>query len=184
MLWRKGCGAVIFNDAGEIVAGKRTELKKTDVGTWELPQGGYSRRLDSSRLEGAKREIYEEIGIKADENLTLVKEVEEELQYRIEGKITLNKGQKIQYFVFYWKDADLSQCKLDVGPQEFSELAFLSWDDVVKKVAEGKTEMYKELRESCQSTISDFLAEKNGENTKSKKKKKKKKNKNKKKATS
>ncbi len=67
--------------------------------------------------------------------------------------------QSLTWFLFYWKDADIAKCKLDVEETpEFTQLAFVAWDDLMERVWSVKHPMYTQLRQQAEPIISEFLA--------------------------
>lgn len=56
-----GVGAMIFNDAGELLLAKRGRLAKNERGCWECPGGGVE--YGETMAAAIKREVKEELGI-------------------------------------------------------------------------------------------------------------------------
>eukprot|EP01089_Gocevia_fonbrunei_P012815 TRINITY_DN3124_c0_g1_i1.p1 TRINITY_DN3124_c0_g1~~TRINITY_DN3124_c0_g1_i1.p1 ORF type:complete len:189 (-),score=32.83 TRINITY_DN3124_c0_g1_i1:54-620(-) len=162
--YRQGGGIVIFNNKGEVLIGCRTARKKSDIGTWQFPQGGYEPHKDGNRYNGVVREIHEEVGLDALKDLVFVKEIPKTLHYDITEKISIHKGQEIVYFLFFWEEADVSKCVLDNDPPpEFSQVLFKDWDFLLENVAPSKRSMYGELRELSVPIITKFLEEQDRE---------------------
>lgn len=56
-----GVGAMIFNDAGELLLIKRSKQAKNERGCWECPGGGIE--FGETMAAAVKREIREEVGV-------------------------------------------------------------------------------------------------------------------------
>lgn len=54
-------GALIFNDKGEILLCKRSQLARNEKGSWEAPGGAVD--FGEGRVAAIKREIKEELGV-------------------------------------------------------------------------------------------------------------------------
>ena len=61
--YRLNVGIIVINDNGKLLLCKR---KKID--SWQFPQGGID--FGESPLKAAKRELYEEVGIKKKESFS------------------------------------------------------------------------------------------------------------------
>jgi putative (di)nucleoside polyphosphate hydrolase len=156
--YRQGAGAVIFDQQGRLLVGKRSSAKKTGVGTWQFLQGGVEQAKDDNTLREIYREIWEEIGLVAEEELHFVYQVPHPLKYELDSsKISLHKGQSISWFVFFWANPDLSKCKLDnEAKPEFTELAWMDWDAIIEQVYQ-KSQMYTQLKDLAMPAIVQFL---------------------------
>ena len=66
-IYRECVGITVFNSFGHIWIGKRTDITETDE--WQMPQGGINK--GEFPLEAAKRELFEETGLK---NVSFIKD--------------------------------------------------------------------------------------------------------------
>jgi len=58
--YRLNVGLVVINNKGELLL-----CKRKNINSWQFPQGGID--FGESPLKAAKRELYEEVGIKKDD---------------------------------------------------------------------------------------------------------------------
>lgn len=61
---RVGTGAVIINDEGKVLLGKRGKEVREHVGMWETPGGGVE--FGETMREALKREMMEELGVEVE----------------------------------------------------------------------------------------------------------------------
>ncbi len=92
--YRLNVGLVIANQKGQLLLCKRTGMN-----SWQFPQGGIDYAEEP--LKAAKRELYEEVGIKSN-SVKLIHSLEDWLKYNVPKKsrrrklINKNfKGQKV-----------------------------------------------------------------------------------------
>ena len=96
--YRKNVGIIVFNRAGQVLAGERIQTG----GALQFPQGG----LDAGEtpLEGALRELYEETGLQLAG--PPVAELGEWLRYDfppdVPAKLQKYQGQEQKWFFFFW----------------------------------------------------------------------------------
>eukprot|EP00029_Vermamoeba_vermiformis_P011315 TRINITY_DN6188_c0_g1_i1.p1 TRINITY_DN6188_c0_g1~~TRINITY_DN6188_c0_g1_i1.p1 ORF type:complete len:201 (+),score=52.20 TRINITY_DN6188_c0_g1_i1:38-604(+) len=157
--YRTGCGGIVCNSEGKLLVGRRAPEKKTDVGTWQFPQGGYEASTDGSLMDGIKREVQEELGLDA-KLLTFVKDTGVDVSYDFAtpNRITRQKGQIIRYFIFHWPDPDLSKLKFDNTAEiEFDKVDWMTWDQLLESVAQVKHAMYTALRKVAEPMINEYL---------------------------
>jgi hypothetical protein len=64
----------------------------------------------------------------------------------------------VQWFIFYMKNPDLSQCYLlNEDPPEFLEVKWSTWDTLLSETVPVKEPMFKLLRGIAEPAISHFL---------------------------
>jgi len=137
--FRAGVGAVIRNDAGEVMLFKR----KGTSDSWQFPQGGLD--VGEDPLVGVIREVWEETGIEAHEIELLP----------IESKLTAyifppaarwtktGRGQVHSWYFFKFIGPEAS---ITLGDGlEFSDWKWASMDEAIELVVGFKREVYEEL---------------------------------------
>jgi len=155
--FRPCVGAIIFNKEGRLLCGKRI-----DISLWQFPQGGMHPEEDP--ISAAVREVNEEIGLKPSQLLVI------QNQHLPREKYTYHRpmykdgkqydGQEQRYVLFRW-DGDISDCNLDPGlePPEFSEIAWLTWDELIQRSVPSRTFIYARLRNTVKPLISEYLTQ-------------------------
>jgi len=154
--FRSCVGAIIFNKEGKLLCGKRI-----DIAHWQFPQGGMHPEEDV--VTAAAREVGEEIGITRDQ-LRVVQDKnipQDKYTYHRSTQKDGNKydGQEQRYVLFRW-DGLITQCNLDPGPEppEFSEVAWLTWDELINRSVPSRTFIYARLRNTLKPVINDCLS--------------------------
>jgi putative (di)nucleoside polyphosphate hydrolase len=101
--YRLNVGIIVAN-----IEGKLLLCKRKGMNSWQFPQGGIDKNEDP--LKAAKRELFEEVGIKS-EYVELIKSSDEWYKYDVpeksRRKILINKkfrGQKQKWFLFKLKE--------------------------------------------------------------------------------
>jgi len=157
MTLRSCAAALIFSPSGQILTGKRSDSKSTQVGKWQFPQGGVQPGED--KLAAVYREITEEIGL-LPKHLELVYTLPEPLVY-IFPAYKINKkheGQTVQWFVFFMRNPDLGQCYLNnEDPPEFVDVKWSDWDSLLSETVVFKENMFRSLRSLTDPIIAQYL---------------------------
>eukprot|EP00039_Didymoeca_costata_P025477 m.13501 g.13501 ORF g.13501 m.13501 type:complete len:183 (-) comp4868_c0_seq1:209-757(-) len=152
--YRKCASALVINDHGLVLVGERVGKP----GSWNMPQGGMDE--GETPAQAASRELYEETGIKLSEGkCELVSEIKSDDKktfcYDVPGGGWLGKegfdGQCFEFSLFRLHNANtneelnsLANLKgLNGEPAEFSQLKWLSFEDVIKTVWEVKRPAYQ-----------------------------------------
>lgn len=141
-LWHKCVHIWIINGKGEILLQKRSEQKVTNPNMWTTATSGHLSAGDSS-IEGAIRELSEEIGLKVNED---------ELNYLFTVKESKEKKPKtildneITDVYLMQKDIDISNLKLQA--EEVSKVKWFSYDEFKKMVMENDENLvsHKEMQ--------------------------------------
>ena len=117
-------------------------------GAWQMPQGGVNITINESLDKAAKRELYEETGVKTAKITNQSKGwyyyyLPENLQTRLWGGKFL--GQKQKWFLFSFKGTDQEiNLQADKKP-EFNKWKWVSPQDVLDKIVVFKKEIYHEV---------------------------------------
>lgn len=135
MKFRNNAAAVIINNRGLILAGKRTDVPNA----WQLPQGGIDKneRADKAAL----REVFEETGIES--QFLELAGITEKIKYifppEIKNKMGFD-GQEQIFFLFRIADSGWSLKRSN----EFCDFEWISDKEVVKRAVEFKKSSYVE----------------------------------------
>jgi putative (di)nucleoside polyphosphate hydrolase len=137
--FRAGAGAVIRNNAGNVLALERTDRRNA----WQMPQGGL--QPGEEPLEAAYREIEEETGLER-RHLALLKTVEPPLFYELPPANRSSKtgrGQVQYWFVFGFHGDDK---EITLGDKkEFRAWKWLPLNELAATVVPFKRGVYQEL---------------------------------------
>ena len=137
-------------NVGLIVANKKGQLllcKRKGMNSWQFPQGGID--FTEGSLKAAKRELYEEVGIKS-KSVKLINSLDEWLKYDVPKKsrrrklINSNfKGQKQKWFLFKLKeDVEIS---FENDPDtEFDDFKWVSYWYPLNVIISFKEKVYRE----------------------------------------
>lgn len=153
--YRKNVGMVVFNSLGKVIVGERTQFP----GSWQFPQGGIDEEEDY--LEAAKRELYEELGIK---KAIYVTEYPDWIPYDFPSNLGLNshlqkfRGQLQRWILFYW-DGGLDECDLVHHEQEFLTIRHMELEETVQAVVDFKRPVYEKFVPLFKSEIQNYIAE-------------------------
>ena len=135
--WRVGVGIVLFNKEKKIFMGERIDNK----GAWQMPQGGVSFSFDDNLLDAAKRELYEETGVK---NIKFLKKSKNWYYYylpkHLSKKLWKGKfiGQKQKWFAFKFLGEDE-----EVNIRSHHKPEFRNWEWVHPKKVSNKIVSFK-----------------------------------------
>ncbi|MBB3934080.1 RNA pyrophosphohydrolase [Aureimonas phyllosphaerae] len=151
--YRPCVGIMVLNDDGKVFVGRRIAEPQGEMDgasqLWQMPQGGIDEGEDP--LEAAKRELYEETGIRSVSLLgTTDGWVRYELPPHLLGVALKGRfrGQMQKWFAFRF-EGDESEIQIDPPPgdhdAEFSEWAWKSLDEVLDLVVPFKRGVYEEV---------------------------------------
>jgi len=73
--YRLNVGLIVINDTGKLLL-----CKRKNINSWQFPQGGID--FGESPLKAARRELYEEVGIKK-EDVNLISSTDEWFKYDV-----------------------------------------------------------------------------------------------------
>jgi len=145
--WHLSVHAWIINSMGELLIQKRAPEKESNPNKWDMSAGGHVMSGDSEILT-ITREFEEELGIKIDQS---------DLKYifTVRQKAVLKNGtyinNEINPVYLIKKDLDLS--KMVMQKEEVSEVKWIPWQELEKKINENDStfvphpEEYKKLFE-------------------------------------
>ena len=139
--YRLNVGLIIVNDKGKLLL-----CKRKDINSWQFPQGGID--FGETPLKAAKRELFEEVGIKGS-SVRLIGFMEEWIKYDIpkenRRKRLLQKnfkGQKQKWFMFKLiKDVNI--CFENDPDSEFEEYKWVSYWYPLQSIIFFKKDLYR-----------------------------------------
>jgi len=146
--YRLNVGAVLFNDAGQILVARRANLPNAEgaAGGWQLPQGGID--ADEDPAEAIFRELAEEIGTA---NAEIIGEHPDWMNYDLPPELLGRsfkgkyRGQRQKWFAlrFLGKDSDI---RLDADPHpEFDAWRWADLAELPGLAVEFKRPIYETL---------------------------------------
>lgn len=130
--WHKVAFIFVVNNRGEIILQRRSKEKATDPNKWTASASGHLEAGDTD-IEGALRELKEEIGIKAKE---------EDLKFLFTIKEQYNKEEKnmkishISNVYLLFKNIELED--LTLQKEEVSEVKYVYYKDFERMLIDEK----------------------------------------------
>ncbi|MDG1948865.1 MAG: RNA pyrophosphohydrolase [SAR86 cluster bacterium] len=154
--YRLNVGLIIVNNYGKVLICKRKNSNQ-----WQFPQGGIDE--GESPMEAAKREIFEEVGIKPSKIKVLGK-IKDWVKYEIPKELAKksfkNKGivgQKQKWFIFKIKTEACISFVNDPD-NEFDDFAWVSYWRPIALIVSFKKEVYRNvLAELLPIYFNEFL---------------------------
>lgn len=151
--YRPCVGIMVLNDAGDVWAGRRIVEPKGEMDgatmLWQMPQGGIDEGEDP--LKAAKRELYEETGMKS---VSLLAEAPGWINYdlpehligiALKGKF---RGQTQKWFAFRF-EGDESEIEINPPPgghePEFDAWAWKPMDALPGLIVPFKRRLYEDV---------------------------------------
>ncbi len=142
--WRLGVGIVLINQQNKIFMGERIDNK----GAWQMPQGGVNITINENLDIAAKRELYEETGVRT---VKIINQSEDWYYYKLprnlKNRLWGGKflGQKQKWFLFSFEGTDEEiNLQADKKP-EFYNWKWANPHDVLKNVVDFKKEIYQQI---------------------------------------
>ena len=140
--YRLNVGLIVANRKGQLLLCKRKGMN-----SWQFPQGGID--FTEGSLKAAKRELYEEVGIKS-KSVKLINSMDKWLKYDVPKKsrrrklINSNfKGQKQKWFLFKLKE-DVEISFENDPDNEFDDFKWVSYWYPLNVIISFKEKVYRE----------------------------------------
>jgi len=154
--YRLNVGLIIVNNYGKVLICKRKNSNQ-----WQFPQGGIDK--GESPIEAAKREIFEEVGIKPSKIKVLGK-IKDWVKYEIPKELAKKSfkkkgivGQKQKWFIFKIKSEACISFVNDPD-NEFDDFAWVSYWHPIALIVSFKKEVYRSvLAELLPIYFNEFL---------------------------
>jgi putative (di)nucleoside polyphosphate hydrolase len=154
--YRLNVGLIIVNTYGKVLICKRKNSNQ-----WQFPQGGIDE--GESPIEAAKREIFEEVGIKPSKIKVLGK-IKDWVKYEIPKELAKKSfkkkgivGQKQKWFIFKVKSEACISFVNDPD-NEFDDFAWVSYWHPIALIVSFKKEVYRNvLAELLPIYFNEFL---------------------------
>jgi len=141
-MYRLNVGIVVCK-CGKVLMCARADTQKT---SWQFPQGGINE--GEAIVDAAKRELFEETGIKS---VRLITQIEEPFCYDFPDNIRKKfdnkyEGQK-QYWVLFKFEGNDDEINLKINPDEIEFVDF-EWTDIEtapQKIVDFKRRVYEKV---------------------------------------
>ena len=154
--YRLNVGLIIVNNYGKVLICKRKNSNQ-----WQFPQGGIDK--GESPIKAAKREIFEEVGIKPSKIKVLGK-IKDWVKYEIPKELAKKSfkkkgivGQKQKWFIFKIKSEACISFVNDPD-NEFDDFAWVSYWRPIALIVSFKKEVYRNvLAELLPIYFNEFL---------------------------
>ena len=141
--YRLNVGLIIVNNYGKVLICKRKNSNQ-----WQFPQGGIDK--GESPIVAAKREIFEEVGIKPSKIKVLGK-IKDWVKYEIPKELAKKSfkkkgivGQKQKWFIFKIKSEACISFVNDPD-NEFDDFAWVSYWRPIALIVSFKKEVYRNV---------------------------------------
>ena len=154
-IYRPCAGIVVFNNDGLLFLGNRVGIENS----WQFPQGGIEK--NETILEAAKRELFEETGIKSvihvyTEDMPIRYEFNGKIKSNFRKKGIFNDGQEIYFSLFYFNGSD-SEINLKVFEQEFDKYKWDTFDFAINNIIDFKKDVYLRIAKKFMPIIEQYL---------------------------
>ena len=154
--YRLNVGLIIVNTYGKVLICKRKNSNQ-----WQFPQGGIDK--GESPIEAAKREIFEEVGIKPSK-IKILGKIKDWVKYEIPKELAKKSfkkkgilGQKQKWFIFKIK-SEACITFVNDPDNEFDDFAWVSYWHPIALIVSFKKEVYRNvLAELLPIYFNEFL---------------------------
>ena len=154
--YRLNVGLIIVNTYGKVLICKRKNSNQ-----WQFPQGGIDK--GESPIEAAKREIFEEVGIKPSK-IKILGKIKDWVKYEIPKELAKKSfkkkgilGQKQKWFIFKIK-SEACITFVNDPDNEFDDFAWVSYWRPIALIVSFKKEVYRNvLAELLPIYFNEFL---------------------------
>ena len=154
--YRLNVGLIIVNNYGKVLICKRKNSNQ-----WQFPQGGIDK--GESPIEAAKREIFEEVGIKPSK-IKILGKIKDWVKYEIPKELAKKSfkkkgilGQKQKWFIFKIK-SEACITFVNDPDNEFDDFAWVSYWHPIALIVSFKKEVYRNvLAELLPIYFNEFL---------------------------
>ena len=154
--YRLNVGLIIVNNYGKVLICKRKNSNQ-----WQFPQGGIDK--GESPIEAAKREIFEEVGIKPSK-IKILGKIKDWVKYEIPKELAKKSfkkkgilGQKQKWFIFKIK-SEACITFVNDPDNEFDDFAWVSYWRPIALIVSFKKEVYRNvLAELLPIYFNEFL---------------------------
>ena len=154
--YRLNVGLIIVNTYGKVLICKRKNSNQ-----WQFPQGGIDK--GESPIEAAKREIFEEVGIKPSK-IKILGKIKDWVKYEIPKELAKKSfkkkgilGQKQKWFIFKIK-SEACITFVNDPDNEFDDFAWVSYWRPIALIISFKKEVYRNvLAELLPIYFNEFL---------------------------
>lgn len=150
--WRVGVGIVLINNNRDIFMGERID----NSGSWQMPQGGVDVSSKESLIDAARRELYEETGIKS---IEFIRESKKWYYYYLPKYLSKKLwkgrfiGQKQKWFAFNFLGPDKEINITTHKKPEFSSWKWVDYNNVSKEIISFKKEIYTSVLQEFREVI-------------------------------
>ncbi|MDA9010838.1 RNA pyrophosphohydrolase [Gammaproteobacteria bacterium] len=141
--YRLNVGLIIVNNCGKVLICKRRGINQ-----WQFPQGGINE--SEIPLKAAKREIFEEVGIRSS-NIKNLGKIKDWIKYEIPKDLARKSfkkkgiiGQKQKWFMFKIKSSAPITFENDPDA-EFDDFAWVSYWHPISKIVSFKKRVYRDV---------------------------------------
>jgi putative (di)nucleoside polyphosphate hydrolase len=156
--YRRGVGALLFNDQGLVFVARRLDT----LDAWQLPQGGIHK--GETPRQAVFRELLEEIGTDRAEVLAKSRRwLRYDLPQELRGRVWNGKyrGQEQRWFALRFTGSDADIDLAAHGKPEFDAWRWSDFEDLPRLAVSFKRALYRDLVEEFRPVLP--AAERRGE---------------------